>query len=125
MHLIDSLAIGGAEQVAVNLANLLPRDRFRSHLCTTRREGPLAELVRNDVGRLCLQRNRTLDWIAVRRLVAYIRRHDICIVHAHGYALLIAVVAKFFCRPLEIVWHVHYGQHAEREPWGSAGSTVC
>ena len=39
MHVIDTLAVGGAEQVAVNLVNLSPGSGYRLHLCTTRREG--------------------------------------------------------------------------------------
>ncbi len=52
MQVIGGLAFGGAEQMAVNLANSLPRDRFRVHLCLTRSEGPLAALIHDDVGRL-------------------------------------------------------------------------
>ena len=54
MHLIDTLEVGGAEQMAMSLANLLPRDQFEPHLCTTRHEGPLAAAVGPDVGRLRL-----------------------------------------------------------------------
>ena len=40
MHLVDTLRVGGVERVAVSLANLLPRAGYRTHLCTTRAEGP-------------------------------------------------------------------------------------
>src|SRR5260221_9907312 len=56
MHLVDSLDIGGAETVAVNLVNCLPREQYVAHLCTTRKDGPLEKLVRADVLRLGLQR---------------------------------------------------------------------
>ncbi len=43
LHLVDTLEPGGAERVAVELANHLPRERFRPFLGTTRREGALAD----------------------------------------------------------------------------------
>lgn len=112
MHLTDTLEIGGAEQMAVSLANALPRARFAPHLCTTRRSGPLAELVDIDVGRYSLNRNRTLDIGAVRRLVGYIRRHDIQILHAHGSAVFVSALASMFRPYPAVVWHIHYGRHA-------------
>src|SRR5688572_888919 len=50
MHVIDTQEGGGAERVAVNLANLLPRCRYETHFCTTRSEGVLAGLIADDVG---------------------------------------------------------------------------
>ena len=57
MHVTDTLDAGGAERMAVSLANLLPRDRYKSYLCTSRREGALVELLDRDVQRLRLSRH--------------------------------------------------------------------
>lgn len=115
MHLIDTLDAGGAERVAVNLANLLPREKYRIHLCTTRREGVLADLVEKDVGRICLDRSGRFDWQALRRLSSYIRTHRIQLLHAHSTALFVAVLAGF-CRPFpKVIWHDHYGAYASKE----------
>lgn len=113
LHLVDTLDRGGAERVAVELVNHLPRERFRPFLGTTRREGPLAGLVRPDVGRLRLDRKRTLDLPALRKLAAFIRENGISIVHAHSSSLFTAVLGT----PAEvrIVWHDHFGRHEEEE----------
>src|SRR5579863_5854429 len=68
MHLIDTLAAAGAERVAVNIVNHLPRDRYIPYLCTTRSDGPLDALVAPDVIRLRLQRRSRFDLRAVIRL---------------------------------------------------------
>jgi glycosyltransferase involved in cell wall biosynthesis len=119
MHMIDTLDAGGAERVAVNLANVMPRDRFRTYLCTTRREGPLAELLAPDVGRLNLERKRTLQWRAIRRLVSFVRREQIQILHAHEYSLFFAVVASLFPPFPAVVWHDNFGpcETEERPVW--------
>jgi hypothetical protein len=49
MQVTDTLDAGGAERIAVTIANLLPRSEYKSYLCTTRRDGPLLELLASDV----------------------------------------------------------------------------
>lgn len=118
MHLTDTLEIGGAERMAVSLANALPRAQFRAHICTTRRSGPLSDMIGFDVGKLSLNRRRTLDVMALWRLVQYIRHHDIRILHAHGTAVFVSAAASLFWPYPMIVWHIHYGKHAAERSSG-------
>jgi glycosyltransferase involved in cell wall biosynthesis len=115
MQVVDSLALGGTERMAVNLANVLPRGAYRSFVCTTRQEGPLADQIHRDVGRLRLSRRLRFDVAAVRRLVSYVREHQIQILHAHGTALFMANLASFAAPYPKIVWHDHFGRNAIRE----------
>ena len=109
MHVTDTLDAGGSERVAVNLCNLLPRERYRTYLCTTRRDGALAGEVASDVGRLRLGRRWRFDAAALGRLAAFVREHDIEILHAHGSALFVSGLAAMLPpRPL-LVWHDHFG----------------
>jgi glycosyltransferase involved in cell wall biosynthesis len=124
LHLVDTLDPGGAERVAVNLVNHLSRERFRPFLGTTRREGPLASEIRADVGRLALNRTRTLDLGALRRLLAFIRENEIDILHAHASALFFAQLAGMALPRLKVVWHDHFGRYLEEDRpawlWGPA-----
>ena len=61
LQLIDSLQVGGAEVLAVNIANTLSKQRIVSHLCATRKEGPLKENIEPAVGYLFLERKKTVD----------------------------------------------------------------
>ena len=114
MHITDTLSMGGSERVAVNLVNLLPCDRYAAHLCTTRREGPLGELVGQHVRRLELKRKTRFDIGAVRRLVAFIKTNNIQILHAHGCSLFISSIASLFLPHLAVIWHDHYGEYATK-----------
>lgn len=119
LQMTDTLDAGGAERVAVNLANLLPQEKYRSFLCATRREGPLAELVSPAVGKICLARTRRLDLGGLRRLVRFIKAHQIEVLHAHSTALFVAVQAALFPPYPKVIWHDHFGRYAmeERAAW--------
>lgn len=121
LHVVDSLESGGLERVAVNIANALPRDRYRSYLATTRRDGPLAALVADHVGRLKLARRSTFDVRGIRTLVSFVRSNDIAILHVHGSSLFVAAVASLVQapRPPALIWHDHYGQYLfdDRPRW--------
>jgi glycosyltransferase involved in cell wall biosynthesis len=120
MQMTDWLEPGGKERVAVNVANLLPRDRFDSFLCTTRRSsGALEAVVASDVVRLRLERERTFDWKAVHRLVAFNAAERIDVLHAHGSSVFMASLASMFPPHPKVVWHDHYGRYQwdERPAW--------
>ena len=111
MHLTDTLEAGGLERMAVNVANLLPRDQYLPYFCTTRRDGPLADLLAGDVVRLRLERRRRFDGRAILRLASFIQVHDIQILHAHGSALFIADLASLSPPRRAVIWHDNYGGH--------------
>jgi hypothetical protein len=114
MHVVDTLDRGGLERVSVTIANELPRRDYGVHLCTTRREGALADLVASQVGRLRLGRRGRFDVNAVRRLVAYIRRHEIALLHAHGTALFIAAIATLLVPDVKMIWPIISGATVSR-----------
>lgn len=119
MHVLDTLALGGAERAAVDLVNMLPRNRFRPYLCTTRMEGPLREAVAGDVGQLALRRKGRFDPSAIQRLLDFIREQKIEILHAHGSSLFVAALASWFQPHPIVIWHAHYGRVAleNRRAW--------
>lgn len=124
LHLIDSLAIGGAERMAVNLCNVLASQGHQVHLCATRAGGPLQSFISPEVAFLMLGRRSALDLGAIRRLVAYIRVHRIKVVHAHSSSFFLAAIIK----PLtgvKIVWHDHFGGSENLSTRPSSVLRIC
>jgi glycosyltransferase involved in cell wall biosynthesis len=111
MHIIDTLSAAGAERVAVNIVNHLPRDRYVPFLCTTRREGPLEALVAPDVTRLSLGRGQRFGYGAALKLRKFIQANDIAILHVHSSSLFITRLAALGLN-VAIIWHAHYGRYA-------------
>jgi glycosyltransferase involved in cell wall biosynthesis len=114
LQLIDSLEAGGAEKMAVSYANSLAGRISFSGIVATRREGKLKEMLQSDVHYLFLGRTKIIDFKAVMRLKNYITAHQVQILHAHGPSFFIAVLLKFVCPKIKIVWHEHYGARADQ-----------
>ena len=115
MHVVDSLDLGGTETVAVNLANRLPRDRFRSFLCSTRPSpngGPLTSALQGDVFHLGLDRKSRFDFSAMRKFSKFIRDENIQLLHVHGSSLFFSRLASLLSPAAapRIIWHDHYGR---------------
>ena len=112
MHLIDALDAGGAERMAVNLVNALPRDRYVPYFCTTRRGGALESLISPDVARLALERRHRFDVSSLLHLTRFIRERNIRLLHAHSTSLFIAIAASRLSSRAPVIWHDHYGLHS-------------
>ncbi|MBO3116680.1 glycosyltransferase [Winogradskyella sp. DF17] len=109
LQIIDTLQAGGAERMAINYANGITQFNVTSHLCTTRKEGPLLGDLKKDVGYVFLGRRRLIDIKAFFKLRRYILKHKIKIVHAHASSFFIATILKILLPQLKLIWHDHYG----------------
>jgi glycosyltransferase involved in cell wall biosynthesis len=109
IQIIDSLNVGGAEVLAVNIANGLSEQKLDSHLCVTRNEGILKENINSEVGYVFLNRKKTIDFKAILKLSKYIKKHKIKIIHAHSTSSFTAVCVKIINPKIKIVWHDHFG----------------
>lgn len=124
--LLDVLTeLGGAEQIALNIAVGLDPDRFESIVCASRfapdGEAPdqrvVAERVRRaGVRLLCLGRSSTLDVAAWRPLVSVLRQGRTDVLHAHmlGSNVWGTILGRLAGVPV-VVAHEH-GWGAEQPP---------
>ncbi|WP_179005967.1 glycosyltransferase [Winogradskyella forsetii] len=109
LQLIDSLEAGGAERMAVNLANALRTKIEASYICTTRAEGLLKNALHDEVGYLFLKRTKTIDFSALKRLIRFIKKEQITVVHAHASSYFMGTLLKLAYPKVNFVWHDHYG----------------
>jgi glycosyltransferase involved in cell wall biosynthesis len=109
LQLIDSLEPGGAERVAVNIANALSKNIDVSYLCVTRAEGLLKETIFKNVNYKFLDKKSATDINAFFDFYKYVKKEKIDIIHAHSSSFFLATFIKIFYRKVAIVWHDHYG----------------
>jgi glycosyltransferase involved in cell wall biosynthesis len=107
---------GGAERMAVNIANVLADAGHDSHLCVTRKEGLLKESIDDQVNYLFLEKKGKIGWNAILKLRNYIKKHNIEVVHAHSTSAFIGVLSCITLQnKLKFIWHDHYGKANELE----------
>ncbi|MEE9409072.1 MAG: glycosyltransferase [Polaribacter sp.] len=109
IQIIDSLNVGGAEVLAVNIANGLSETEINSHICVTRVEGVLKNNVSKKVGYLFLSRSKTIDIKALLKFRKYVKNNKIGILHAHATSSFFAFCVKILCPKIKVIWHNHYG----------------
>ncbi|MCB0425854.1 MAG: glycosyltransferase [Mangrovimonas sp.] len=119
LQLIDSLEAGGAERMAVNLANGLASEIESSYLCTTRKEGILLNSLNPDVHYLFLNKTSTIDVLAFIRFYKYLKKEKITHLHAHSSSFFLATLVSLFLPRLQLIWHDHYGnsEFLEERPY--------
>lgn len=105
--MVDTLAAGGAERVAVELACALDRERFEPQVLVTREDGPLRRLLDDaDVPTTVLGRRSRYDlapWREARRHLA--ARTDLLHCHKYGSNAWGAIIGSGLGVPL--VAHEH------------------
>ncbi len=118
LQLIDTLNAGGAERVAVNIANALALEIDKSFISATRKEGILKENIDKNVEYFFLKKQSALDSKAIFKLKRFIKENRINIIHAHSSSFFIASIMRLLIRDLKIIWHDHYGnsEFLEKRP---------
>jgi glycosyltransferase involved in cell wall biosynthesis len=109
VQLIDSLEPGGAERMAVNLANAYAEKVFFSGIMATRQEGVLKTTINANVSYLYLNRTKKVDFKALSKGYRYLKTNRITHLQAHGNSLFFAVLLKLIKPSLQIIWHDHLG----------------
>jgi len=109
VQLIDSLAIGGAERMAVNLANLFSEKNIPNLLIASRGAGPLSVLLNDQQNFKTLGKTKTLDFNAFRRLIGLIKIFKPTHLHVHDSSVFWGVALKIFFPGIQLIWHAHYG----------------
>jgi len=109
LQVVDSLAAGGLERVAVELACGLRAEGHDTSLCVTRETGPLEDILPRSLDVLWLRRRSRWDLQAVRRLRKFIKVRGIEVVHAHGTSIFIAALALAGLKGPLLIWHDHFG----------------
>jgi glycosyltransferase involved in cell wall biosynthesis len=118
-QVIDSTDAGGAERTAIQLANALAAAGHSSHLIVTRHLGPLSEQIDPMVRLQVLNRQHTFEYGAIRRVIDYIRRWDIRILHAHNRTNAYwAVIWKHLGKlKTHVIFHDNTGDYACMPSW--------
>ena len=113
IQLIDSLEPGGAERMAVTIANGLVEEVAFSGLVVTRLEGGLKNTLDKSVGYSFVNKKKAIDFSALLRLRDFIKTNKVNTIHAHGSSYFFAVLFKLTMPSVQIFWHDHFGNRVK------------
>lgn len=114
----DSLEVGGAERVAVDIVNSLDREQFEALVCATRCDGPLRDMLLPDVEVEITGRRATWDLAGMARFARWVRASEIDVLHTHGRGTMkfVALCRRTGLLDTPHVFHDHYGRlHLDRQ----------
>ncbi|SFB30441.1 glycosyltransferase [Algoriphagus aquimarinus] len=109
LQLIDSMAVGGAERMAVNIANLFSKENIPNILVASRSNGPMNDFLLDKESFLCLHKKSFSDFKAFRQLISTARNFKPTHIHVHDSSVFWGVMLKQFLPSSKLVWHAHYG----------------
>lgn len=111
LHVIDSLGLGGAERMLIDIANATHRDGHRVSVCITRADTTGAADLESEIEVLVLARRSRLDPKAIAKLVRWLRhaRVDVLHVHMRSSASFVLLLRTFYLVRIPIVFHDHFG----------------
>jgi len=119
MHIIESLEIGGAEKVVIDLANELAA-RHEVTICCFKRLGNLAGDVDARVRVLCLEKGEGNDYCLPLRLARIVAGAGIEVLHTHEWGVFLeGALAGILARTPVLVHTVHGPYTAYAPGWRS------
>ena len=113
IQLIDSLEPGGAERMAVTIANGLANEVTFSGLVATRLEGGLKNTLAKKVEYTFLNKMKAVDFSALFCLRDFVKKNNVNTIHAHGSSYFFAVLLKLTMPSIQIFWHDHFGNRVK------------
>ena len=110
LQIIDSLSIGGAEMMAINISNLLQESGHKVTLVSMRESNALEKKINDSVNKVFLKKKSFIDVFAFFSLLKIIKRNGIKCIHAHSSSIYWTCLVKIFYPHIKIIWHDHFGR---------------
>jgi len=111
MHVIDSLAPGGAERMLLEIVNNLNREKYSVSVCITRSNQTLSPELYSDIPFMTLGRNWRFDPKGFIGFKQFSNQQKVDVYHVHGrssYSFILMARLLGFCKA-PIVFHDHFG----------------
>lgn len=109
VQIVDTLAMGGTERMAVNISGVMCQKGWESHLIVSRRGGGLENVIPHGVRVHFLNKKAFYDLASLGKLIQLVRSLKPQIVHAHSTSIYWAVLIKILSGNFKLVWHDHFG----------------
>ena len=112
LHLIESLEFGGAEKVAIDLANAMA-ERHEVTICCVKQIGDLGGTVDARIRVLCLNKREGNDYFVPFRLAQILRDFRIDVLHAHNWGVYLEAALAGLLARTQVAIHTVHGPYLD------------
>lgn len=110
-HVVNSLKVGGLEQVVVNLINGLDSRRYDHVLCCIDAGGPMQQRLTVPVKLYCMNKGQKRDLLLPFKILKLLWKEKPDIIHTRNWSTIDAIIAAFFTLT-PVVVHDEHGREA-------------
>lgn len=107
LHVISNLEVGGAEKMAVTIANASVRAGYTVGICLLVSDGPLVDQLDSRVTVFELKRSWRFDWKALQTFASLTRQYDVLHVHLKHNLKYVYVANLLFGLQIPLLLHDH------------------
>jgi glycosyltransferase involved in cell wall biosynthesis len=116
LQLIDTLHAGGAERMAVNIANALFEKHIQNILVASYADGPMSANLNSKTPLHILNKKNAFDLMALYRLVKWVIQYRPTHLHAHSTSVIWGAALKCIFPEIKLIWHDHFGLDTKEIP---------
>ena len=110
LQVIDSLDVGGAERVCIDISNLLHKNNINVSILTIIEKGRLSSFLDKKIDLFCLNRKSRVDINAIKKMVLILREYDIIHIHMRHVFRYVKMVSLFYKIKGKLIFHDHNGR---------------
>lgn len=112
LQVIDSLEVGGAERVCIDISNLLIEKEINIAVLTISKNGELHSLLDSRIKTYCLERKSKFNLKTMKKMVAILNSYDIVHIHMRHSYRYVKFSSLLFKLSSKIILHDHFGSIA-------------
>ena len=109
IQVIDTLSVGGAEKILINLANLQKKKGHEVCVLTILEPGPLASQLQPEIPQVSLHRQWKFNPFTMYRFIRIARKYDVIHVHSSHNLRYVFLATRLFGLKKVIFFHEHNG----------------
>ena len=110
LNTIDSLNIGGAEKMSINIVNTINKYCKSDLLVFRNSKNSMIDFINDDVNVISFKKSRFFDFKYFLKYRQLVIDNDYDLIHAHSSTIIWAILIKLSGIDVKVLWHDHYGK---------------
>jgi len=108
-QVIDTLVVGGAERMTLNIANAFNDNGIESIVIATRSAGGLSHLLNKNTQLKLLNKRFFIDIFSFYKFYFVVKKFKPDVLHCHSGSIYWGILIKRIYPDIMLIWHDHYG----------------